>query len=648
MGKIVENDQPCLDQVGCCSSDGVQVYEDGAGFCFSCKKRWGDYVLKANGVELPRKTNKSTFRESSQRVTDTLAEVLEYPIRPLKDRNIPREICDFFGVRVSFNEEQKLTHHYYPYEGDANFKIRRITDKKFFWAVPGKVSKDLFGRDKFNSGGKRVIVVEGEIDVLSVAVALKERYGKIYPVVGLSSGVMTDSLLLHRDWLRSFDEVVLFMDQDKVGEEALSKALKIVGTDKARIVKTSQYKDANEVLSDATAGGSKILMQLIFDAAPYVPSGIIAKDEIRKRMIDRQNRVAIPYPPCVRGLNVKLGGMRGGEITLFISGTGSGKTTLMKEDVLWLLDFQPKLELLIAERNLQLEEGQEPLKPFNIKVGAVMLEEPPEETAEKLVTMHLRRNPEEEFVSQKLILDTFDEIFDDEKIMLLDHQGSMGDGSIIEKLEYMILSGCTHLFVDHITILVSEGAEGLTGNEAIDKVMNDLLRLVTRYPHVWIGLVSHLRKAASGKPFEAGHMPTIDDIKGSGSIKQISFDIVAFCRDMTAATEDEQNHIMMSVLKCRRTGRTGETPGARYHRPTGRLQYVSDESFSTEATETIVDITPRSDDIVIQAVDVSIPKQLKNAVVAPDFKAPSVPPAASTLRVPLKVPPAPPPSVKGF
>jgi twinkle protein len=646
MGKIVDNDRPCLDQVDCCSSDGVQVYEDGGGFCFSCKKTWRDYAAKSEGLELPVKSYKKSNFKESRNVNDTLAEIMEYPIRPLKDRHIPREICDFFGVRVSFDDEQKITHHYYPYENGVNFKTRRIADKKFFWVVPGKVSKDLFGRDKFNGGGKRVIVVEGEIDVLSIAVALKERYGKIYPVVGLSSGVMTESLLLHRDWLRSFEEVVLFMDQDKVGEEALSKALKIVGTDKAKIVKTSQYKDANEVLSDVTTGGTKVLMQLIFDAAPYVPSGIIAKDEIRKRMVDRQNRVAIPYPPCVRGLNVKLGGMRGGEITLFISGTGSGKTTLMKEDILWLRDFQPQLEALIEERNQQLEEGQEPLKPFKIKIGAVMLEEPPEETAEKLVTMHLRRNPEEEFISQKLILDTFDEFFDDDKLMLLDHQGSMGDGSIIEKLEYMILSGCTHLFVDHITILVSEGAEGLTGNEAIDKVMNDLLRLVTRYPHVWIGLVSHLRKAASGKPFEAGHMPTIDDIKGSGSIKQISFDIVAFCRDMTAATEDEQNHIMMSVLKCRRTGRTGDTPGARYHRPTGRLQYIADanDGFTTEETVTIV---PEPNDIVLKTVTVALPKELKNTIIEPDFKVPAVP-STATLRTPLKVPPAPPPSVKGF
>ena len=73
------------------------------------------------------------------------------------------------------------------------------------------------------------------------------------------------------------------------------------------------------------------------------------------------------------------------------------------------------------------------------------------------------------------------------------------------------------------------------GNEAIDKVMSDLLKVVKRH-NVWLGLISHLRKS-HGKSFEEGNLASIDDIKGSGSIKQISFDIIAFARNLIA--EDE-------------------------------------------------------------------------------------------------------------
>ena len=88
----------------------------------------------------------------------------------------------------------------------------------------------------------------------------------------------------------------------------------------------------------------------------------------------------------------------------------------------------------------------------------------------------------------------FDKVFGDDRYILLDHQGSLKDDSILSKLEYMALSGCKRIVIDHITILVSEGAENLQGNEAIDKIMNDLLRFVKKY-NVWIGLVSHLSQS---------------------------------------------------------------------------------------------------------------------------------------------------------
>ena len=102
--------------------------------------------------------------------------------------------------------------------------------------------------------------------------------------------------------------------------------------------------------------------------------------------------------------------------------------------------------------------------------------------------------------------------------------------------------------------------------------MNDLLRLVKRHP-VWIGLVSHLRKAPSGKKsFEEGKLPSIDDIRGSGSIKQISFDIISFARNLSAKDEKVRNSIKMRILKSRYTGLTGIVNGAEYNYDTGRLK----------------------------------------------------------------------------
>jgi twinkle protein len=577
MGKIILADQPCINP-NCSSSDARQIYEAGDSFCFSCETF---FPKDAKEAEAAKGKVKMIEVDKSK---DKLKRISTYPIKGFPSRKITRGVNEFYGVRVSFDDNGAPEAHYYPYDKGQTYKIRYLP-KTFSWVT---MSSSLFGMEHFNSGGRRLIICEGEIDTLSVAQASYDRYQKFYPIVGIASSSMTKSLLEHRDWIRSFEEVILCFDNDSAGEKALREALKIVGTDKAKMAKLNAG-DANDVLREQD---SQTLLQAIFDASPYIPSGIIGKEEIWEQIVESQNQISIPYPDCVRGLNYKTKGMRGGSISLFISGTGSGKSTMMKENVLHLIKFQDELEELIRIKNSKLEEGQKEIKSYQIKVGVVSLEEPPAESGKILASMVLYRNLAKEEISLKDLRIGFEEVFLEDRVMLLDHQGSMNDASIIEKLEYMILSGCTHLIIDHITILVSEGAEGLSGNEAQDKVMNDLLRLVTKYPHVWIGLISHLRKSQGGKPFEEGKMPTIDDIKGSGSIKQVSFDIIAFCRNMVAESEDERNHINMSVLKCRHTGLTGPVPGTFYNYDTGRLVFIEDviqkSNFVTvdaEATE---------------------------------------------------------------
>jgi twinkle protein len=296
----------------------------------------------------------------------------------------------------------------------------------------------------------------------------------------------------------------------------------------------------------------------MFDAARYIPAGIIGKEELWESLVNYNSMPAHPYPKCLDGVNKKLKGKRGGEITLFISGTGSGKSTIIREIGLDVLETTK-----------------------DDKIGIISLEESPAETARKYAGMALNRNPDKEEIPIEELKPGFDKVFGSDRVILLDHQGSIDDNTIIDQLEYMCLSGCKYLFIDHITILVSEGTGDLKGNEAQDKVMNDLLRLVKRHPTVWVGLVSHLRKVqGGGKSFEEGKLPNLDDIRGSGSIKQISFDVIAFARNLNAQNEIERNTIKMAILKARRTGLTGRVNDVRYSYDTGRLTAL--EGMATE------------------------------------------------------------------
>ena len=549
MGELADKGRyPCFDKVHCKSSDGLRKYADGTYFCFSCGKHFPKNTESTKtedevdpfSVEAVKvvKASKPESKKNVEWITENLQ------TRGFKDWRVPKAVADFYKIKVEYNDNGEQSAHYYPYEDGKSYKCRKLP-KDFHWVGPH--SKKLFGRELFNNGGKRLIIAEGEKDALVLATVSYEKYKKFYPVVGLSSSVMAnESILQDRDWVRSFDEVILVFDEDEAGEKARKEAIRVVGYDKVRVAKLPKNDAADVFLSD----GPEVLLNCVFNASKVMPSGIISKEEIWQSLIDYNKKTSVPYPPCLAGLNTKIKGLRGGEITLFISGTGSGKSTMLREII---------LDQRVA---------------YNAKVGILSLEESPAETARKLSGMAIMRNPAEEEISEEDLRVGFDKVFDDnESVVVVDHQGSMADESLIDKLEYMCLSGCTRILIDHITILVSEGVENLTGNEAQDKVMNDLLRLVKRYPDVWIGLVSHLRKPpGGGKSFEEGKIPTLDDIRGSGSIKQISFDVVAFARNLVATDDSVRNTIKMAVLKSRYTGLTGKVPGARYNVKTGRLE----------------------------------------------------------------------------
>jgi len=529
MGKIVIARQPCLDRTECGSSDARAIYENGTSFCFSCHK----WFAKSDGeqpiVQKEYHTNKVTA-----------GEIANYPTRGFKERDISKTVAEFFGVKVSYDTEGAIDTHYYPYGGDS-FKVRKVPTKDFYWISK---SEKLFGQDKFSGKGRRVVITEGEIDAMSIAQASLDRWGKIYPTVSIQSATGLKCLVENREWVRGYDEVVLCLDEDSAGRKALDECIRIIGIDKVKIAKLSPYKDANEVL---TKKGFAALNQAVFEAAPFIPSGIITKEELWTALTEYNAIPSHPYPECMEGVNTKLKGMRSGEIVLLVAGTGAGKSSVIREIILHVLNTTKD------------------------KIGIVSLEEAPAETARWLSGMSMNRNPANEEIPLEELKVGFDKVFGDDRVILLDHQGAIDDSSILDKLEYMALSGVRYMFIDHITILVSEGSDNLSGNEAVDKVMNGLLRLVKRHP-VWLGLVSHLRKVHGGTvSFEEGRMPSIDDVRGSGSIKQISFDIIAFARNMVAEKDFERNTIKVRILKARRTGLTGDVKSMRYVYETGRL-----------------------------------------------------------------------------
>lgn len=627
--KIVKPGQPCPVHGG---GDSVAIYEDASAHCFNgdCNKHWppGSYNFDEdrfyNKEELDKKKRKkwdeeddgldddddenidiSAYVDNDDEGTtpkkhtstksrkkrgiepkpqDIVNQIFDrYETDRYKYRNVSEAVIDFYRCRISYNTDGTQKAVYYAYNLDSNLHPqaykKRVLPKDFSEGSVGKVI-GTFGRGLFN-GGRRLVITEGEDDALVIQEAYFQKYGRMYPVQSLRSSTGVKDLIEEREEMRKFDEIILWLDNDAPGEKAMKEAAKILGYDKVKVVKCG-YKDAGDV---AREEGIHKILGYIWDAVDYSPAGILNGADLWERVVNYNEKPSISYPAFMAGLNDKLGGMRFGEITLWTSGTGSGKSTLMREIMYHLSQIARLIEVgedfFDTENYQKLIEMCPTMKDYEWdqtpKIGVVTLEESPEETARKLAGMAINRNPAAEDIPIEDLKPGFDDVFGDGNVLVLDHQGSIDDGSIMDHLEYMCLKGCKWIFVDHITILVSEGMDGLSGNEAIDKIMNDLLRLVKKYD-VWIGLISHLRKTPNDKKsFEEGKIPSLDDIKGSGSIKQIAFDVIGFARNQASDNEEERNTVNTKVLKCRYTGKTGPSGAFLYDFETGRMQVGNDE-----------------------------------------------------------------------
>ena len=519
---------------GCGSSDANAVYSDGSAFCFSCKKTQA------------KDTQDTEVDFSVVQTNLNLDEINELPVDTF--RNISKQVLYNAGVKVEYDQDRNIISHYYPITINKKIKAykKRIVATKDFRVVGKAEVPELFNQS--NCGRyKNLVITEGEIDCLSLIEMMTKAKAK-FDVVSIVNGAQSArrNIASNLDFVNKYDKVFLAFDNDEPGIASANDAAHVIKPGKCHIV-NSVYKDANDALCKEQ---SDTYLSNVWGAKVYKPDNFVTGEKIWNAFKERSTVKSVPYPNCLKGLNDKLFGMRLGEITLFTSGTGSGKSTVVKETILNLLEQS------------------------DTKIGLISLEESIGDTATKLIGMSINKNirmPED--VTEEEARKGYEKVFGDERLILLDHQGSVADTSLLDRIEYLAALGCSYLILDHITIAVSEGVDGATGNEAVDKVMSSLLKIVKRY-NIHLTLISHLRKSSGeGKSFEEGIMPNLDSIKGSGSIKQISFDIIGFARNMMAVEKSDRNIVKFAVLKSRFSGDTGQCGQATYDVNTGRLNY---------------------------------------------------------------------------
>ena len=162
-----------------------------------------------------------------------------------KKRGISEETLKKYNI--GYDEEGYIIFPYYKDEILVNVKKRKNlgNGKKEFIQTKDS-EKTFFGIDLVKDE-KELIIVEGEMDVLSLA---EQGIYSVSVPQGGSDNKLECLANCSNEFLQSFESYVIAVDNDTVGKGLKEHLIQRFPKDKCKIVNWGQYKDANEALLD--------------------------------------------------------------------------------------------------------------------------------------------------------------------------------------------------------------------------------------------------------------------------------------------------------------------------------------------------------------------------------------------------------------
>ena len=138
---------------------------------------------------------------------------------------------------------------------------------------------------------------------------------------------------------------------------------------------------------------------------------------------------------------------------------------------------------------------------------------------------------------------------------LFDHFGSTESENLLSKIRYLAKGlGVRWIILDHLSIVIS-GLETYDERKLIDMTMTRLRSLVEE-TNIGLILVSHLRRPDGNKGYEDGLQTSLNSLRGSHAISQLSDQVISLERNQN--DEENRNYTTVRVLKNSHTGNTGK------------------------------------------------------------------------------------------
>ena len=513
MTKVYEDipRQPC-PYVSCGSSDAFSYNTEGFGKCHSCDSGYPSrqemHTWAKDKYPTNKESNYMNVTEFTPKRIEDRSEGEHTPLRgimlgTMKDYNV-----------LTYDDRQE---YIYPSGG---IKVRKLSDKAFY-AKDGFKGDELFGMNLFPAGcSKMVTITEGELDALSAAQMLKSQYTN--PVVSLPSATPSKKLWENcKDWLGSFEKIVLSVDNDEAGN-ALADRMARLFPNKIYRMQHGEYKDANDFLQ---AGKGADFKNLWWKPVKHTPENILnTADEFLKLYEDTPEHVY--YPTGIVALDDKILGLMQGHFTVFKAPTGIGKTELMRYMEYSML----KQGIPIAAWHLEETKLRSLLGLVSYEVGDNLT----------------RRDLIDEKEADSLVREAIGNLTKDENF----YQFYLGDGQgtdeLIDQIRFFSQAcDCKFVFFEPIQDVVVG-----TSEESKEAMLADLsIRLSKLAAELNVGIVTIAHTNENGDP------------KYCKMIGQRASVIIDLHRDKEAESIEERNTTYLKVEKnrpCSEEGQAGK------------------------------------------------------------------------------------------
>ena len=520
----------------CGSSDANAVYSDGHHYCFSC-------------------TTYTHGQDAERGARPMMPQLIPFgETQSLPKRGLTEETCRKYKYSLGeYHGQPVQIATYCDIAGNPVAQKLRFKNKDFKFIGDTKAA-GLYGQHLWKEGGKMLVITEGEIDCLSIS----QAQGNRFPCVSVGTGAAgaKKAVANNLEFVESFERVIIMFDNDQTGIDAAKEVASILSVGKAAIC-TLPLKDANEML---VSGKQSQLIDAMWQAKTYRPDGIIAGIDLWEVVSTEDNTETVLYP--FHGLNQKTLGMRRGELVTITAGSGVGKTQICREIAYHLL-----------------RENQ--------TIGYIALEESTKRTALGLMGLDINvpLHIDKEGIDENALKSAFTNTVGSGRVYLYDHFGSLATDNLLNKIRYLA-KGCGVGFVilDHVSIVVS-GVDDGDERKAIDVIMTKL-RSLCEETGIGIILVSHLKKPSGDKGWEDGLQISLNSLRGSAGIAQLSDICIGVERNQQGDNPDVS---LIRVLKNRFSGDTGIATYVHYNKETGRMTEVQDPTVFQDETEEVTE-----------------------------------------------------------